>query len=417
LVILFQHRYRRVVNNWCRYVTHLTREPSYAWRPGAPPPRRQRLWQIVAATAAGLGVVLAAIGAEAQTGDPVDRFNFVLGTQTFGAAYRFSAEAPVVETARAVLALGSNTIKFKLASATAGAQPLVEIARNDPAIKTVIDMPFFNQFMWVYPPAPRARVFAPDTLATEYREIYDLTRYLLQTYSGTGKVFFLGNWEMDNHLTASRKREPSPELLANVIAWVNTRQQAVDDAKGDTPHSQVEVYYYLEVNLVWDAIAGKPRAANIVLPATHVDYVSYSAYDSLLPYPERKLPRALDYLEGQLRPKEGILGKRVFIGEYGFPADHYAPQDQDALSRRVMRTSLAWGCPFVLYWEMYNNEVRDGHQRGFWLIDDKGRKQPVYFTLQQYYVNAHNWVTAFLHRRQRLPSPSEFDTAATEWLK
>jgi len=61
--------------------------------------------------------------------------------------------------------------------------------------------------------------------------------------------------------------------------------------------------------------------------------------------PEPKLPRALGYLDAQLRPKDGIPGRRVFIGEYGFPADRYAPQDQDALSRRVMRIGLGWGCP------------------------------------------------------------------------
>ena len=196
-----------------------------------------------------------------------------------------------------------------------------------------------------------------------------------------------------SHLTASRKKEPSPELLEDVTAWVATRQRAVDDAKRDTPGADVEVYYYVEVNLVWDAIAGRPRAANTVLPATRVDYVSYSAYDSLLPDPEQKLPQALDYLQSQLQPKDGLSGKRVFIGEYGFPADRYSPQDQDTLSRRVMRTGLGWGCPFVLYWEVYNNEVRDGRQRGFWLIDDMGRKQPVYLTLQQYYRNARVWVT------------------------
>jgi hypothetical protein len=254
-------------------------------------------------------------------------------------------------------------------------------------------------------------------LGTEYRELYDLTRYLLRTYAGAGKIFFLGNWEMDNHLTASRKREPSPELIENVIAWVNTRQQAVDDAKRDTPHSDVEVFYYLEVNLVWDAIAGKPRAANAVLPATHVDYVSYSAYDSLIPDPERKLPQALDYLAAQLPTKDGFSGKRVFIGEYGFPAVRYSPQDQDRLSRRVMRTGLAWGCPFVLYWEMYNNEVEDGRQSGFWLIDDQGRKQPVYFTLQEYHSSARGWLTGFLRRRHRLPNPAEFDAVAVRWLQ
>jgi hypothetical protein len=377
-------------------------------------PRRGRSvpWLI-----AGAFALAAAAGAEAQTARPVEHFNYVLGTQTFGPSYHFTAASPVVETAGAIAALGSNTIKFQLKPTAEGEQTLTEIARSDPAIKTVIDMPFANLMMWVYPPAARARLFDPATLGTEYGELYDLTRYLRQTYRGTGKVFFLGNWEMDNHLTASRKKEPSPELLANVAAWVERRQQAVDDAKRDTPGSDVEVYYYLEVNLVWDAIAGRLRAANAILPMTRVDYVSYSAYDSLLPNAEQKLPQALDYLQSQMKPKDGISGKRVFIGEYGFPADRYTPQEQDNLSRRVMRIGLEWGCPFVLYWEMYNNEVRDGRQRGFWLIDNEGRKQPVYFTLQKYYGKARIWVSDFLRRRQRLPSSLEFSQAAVGWLQ
>jgi hypothetical protein len=200
--------------------------------------------------AGGVVLTIAAAAAEPPPG-PIERFNFVLGTQTFGASYHFTGEAPVVETARAITALGSNTIKFKLEPSSGGEPTLTEIARSDPVIKAVIDMPFVNELIWVYPLATKARLFDPATLGTEYRELYDVTRYLLQTYAGTGKVFFLGNWEMDNHLTASRKREPSPELLENVTAWVNTRQQAVDDAKHDTPHSDVEAFYYLEVNLVW----------------------------------------------------------------------------------------------------------------------------------------------------------------------
>ena len=366
---------------------------------------------------AGALALAAAAGAEAQTARSVEHFNYVLGTQTFGPSYHFTAAPPVVETAEAIAALGSNTIKFQLKPTINGEQTLAEIARSDPAIRPVIDMPFANLLMWVYPPATRARLFDPATLGTEYSELYDLTRYLRQTYRGTGKAFFLGNWEMDNHLTGSRKKEPTPELLRNVTAWVATRQRAVDDAKRDTPDFDVEVYYYLEVNLVWDAIAGRRRAANTILPTTRVDYVSYSAYDLLLPDPEQKLPQALDYLQSQLQPKDGISGNRVFIGEYGFPADRYSPQDQDSLSRRVMRIGLGWGCPFVLYWEMYNNEVREGRQRGFWLIDDKGRKQPVYLTLQEYYRKARVWVTDFLRQQQRFPTSMEFDGSAAQWLQ
>jgi hypothetical protein len=388
--------------------------PTYARLAEAKVPRLARSFLRLIAGASALA---AAAGAHAQTARLVDHVNYVLGTQTFGPSYHFTTEPPVVETAGAIAALGSNTIKFQLKPTAGGDQTLAEIARSDPAAKTVIDMPFANLLMWVYPLATRARLFDAGTLGTEYSELYDLTRYLRQTYSGTGKSFFLGNWEMDNHLTSSRKKEPSLELLANVAAWVERRQQPVDDAKRDTPGSDVEVYYYLEVNLVWDAIAGRPRAANAILPTTRVDYVSYSAYDSLLPNAKQKLPQALDYLQLQMKPKDGISGKRVFIGEYGFPADRYTPQEQDNLSRRVMRIGLEWGCPFVLYWEMYNNEVRDGRQRGFWLIDDAGRKQPVYFTLQQYYGKARVWVTDFLRQRQRLPSSMEFGGAAVQWLQ
>jgi hypothetical protein len=66
---------------------------------------------------------------------------------------------------------------------------------------------------------------------------------------------------------------------------------------------------------------------------------------------------------------------------------------------------------------MYNNEVKDGRQRGFWLIDDQGREQPVYFTLQQYYRRARSWVTDFLQERHRVPTPSEFDGTAAQWLR
>jgi hypothetical protein len=68
--------------------------------------------------------------------------------------------------------------------------------------------------------------------------------------------------------------------------------------------------------------------------------------------------------------------------------------------------------PVRLYWEMYNNEVRDGRQRGFWLINDEGRRQPVYFTLQKYYEEARVWVSDFLRQRRGLPSSIAFGQAA-----
>ena len=62
-----------------------------------------------------------------------------------------------------------------------------------------------------------------------------------------------------------------------MIDWINTRQRAVDDAKHEAAPEGVDVFYYLEVNRVADAMAGRPRVANLVLSHTPMDYVSYSS--------------------------------------------------------------------------------------------------------------------------------------------
>lgn len=138
-----------------------------------------------------------------------------------------------------------------------------------------------------------------------------------------------------------------------------------------------------------------------------VDYVSYSTCDALDDI-ENKIPRALDYIESKLPPKPEIEGKRVFIGEYGFAARTYPEPERDRRSRRVMRIGLEWGCPFVLCWQMSNNEFKDGHENGYWLIDDRGVKQPVYRTHHQFYQSARRQVSEFRRQEGRLPTSEEF---------
>jgi hypothetical protein len=154
---------------------------------------------------------------------------------------------------------------------------------------------------------------------------------------------------------------------------------------------------------------------NEVLPHTTVDYVSYSSYDTAKD--SKDLKSALDFIESKLPAKPGIPGKRVWIGEYGFPSIRYSPAEQDTLSRQVMQVGLEWGCPFVLYWEMYNNEVDEkGNQRGFWLIDDKGAKQPLYYTHQNFYRWARQYAAAFAKTERRAPTSEEFRKAAVAYL-
>lgn len=323
-------------------------------------------------------------------GAELDTFNYVVGTQTFGPAYQFTSEPKLIETARAIQAMGSNTIKFRVRS----------IGEDE---RRVFEMPFAHYLLWA-----------------ETEELSELVRYLLKTYSGTGKTFYLGHWEGDWLLRGSGNTKDedkvTPAKIQKMIDWLNTRQRAVDDAKRDTPHTGVEVYHYTEVNLVKLAMAGKKTMTRDVLPKTAVDFVSYSSYDTQKS-PDQ-LKAALNFIESKLPVKPGISGKRVFIGEYGFPSCFHSQAEQDRLSRQVMRTGLEWGCPFVLYWEIYNNEIdkKTGAQRGFWLIDDKGVKQPVYDTHRQFYEKARQFVAEFRAKNGRAPTSEEYAKFAVTLL-
>jgi len=57
---------------------------------------------------------------EVRHGVPVgaEAFNYIVGTQTIGATYQFTEESVLVETAQAILDMGSNLLKFTMGRAT-----------------------------------------------------------------------------------------------------------------------------------------------------------------------------------------------------------------------------------------------------------------------------------------------------------
>jgi len=365
--------------------------------------------------------------AEVKPMPKLDTFNYAVGTQTIGAKYQFTKEPRIVETAKAILDMGSNAIKFsmgkgqaKKAAADLEINSLMELARDDPAHRQILDMPFAYYIIWAYPfgGASWSKPLSSEDRAKEYKEMYEFAVYLLKNYNGTGKSFYLGHWEGDWYLHANY--DPNADVpeskIQGMIEWLTVRQKAVDDANKRTEHHDVAVYNYAEANLVKIGIEGKKCMTNDVIPKVNLDFVSYSSYDTQ--HSPTELKAALDYIESKLQPKTGIPGKRVFIGEYGFPSCNVSPEEQDKRSRQVMRTGLEWGCPFVLYWEMYNNEVdKDGKQRGFWLINDKNEKQPVYHSHQRLYKQAKQYVADFKKHNGRVPTFDEYRKAAVEWLR
>lgn len=335
-------------------------------------------------------------------------FNYIIGTQTFSPAYQFTTKSKRVETAEAIQQMGSNILKTRVREA-------------DEELELLLDMPFAYYFFW-YRSQSRIwkRGLSDKDKQTEYDKVYAFTKRLLTGCSGTQKTFFVGHWEGDWYLLSNYdpQSEVSDESIQGMTDWLNIRQQAVDDAKRDTQHHEVQVYAYVEVNRVRDGMVNnKKRVVNCVLPHTNIDYVSYSAYD-IQRLPLAEVHETLDYVESKLPKKDTISGKRVFIGEFGIPAEavDFEGKEHMKRNREIMLRFLQWGCPFVLYWEMYNNEIRDGKQRGFWLINDKNEKQPLYYLFQNLYKEANRYISDFQQTHKRRSSVTEYQAWAIDWL-
>lgn len=368
---------------------------------------------------------------------PVQAFNTIIGTQTIVPRYQFTSQTRLVETAEGIHQMGSNILKIALDPSFSRQykipenpkiQNLTDLVSREPSFRRVFDMPFATYILWTYPFASCnwKDGLSESERSGQYDEIYALTRHLLTTYNGTRKRFLFGHWEGDWWLLghSDPKKDPAPEAIQGMTDWYNVRQDAIEAARRDTPHHDVEVYQYAEVNLGQKALDGGITVANHVLPHTRVDYVSYSCYDALNFGQEGNavsptFRAILDHLESRLPAKPGLTGKRVFIGEFGFPLEtSKTPQFQAERARDTLRAAIEWGCPYVLYWQYYCNEAKEGgaDARGFWMVDNKGAAQPVRDLYQQYYRKAHVFVEEEIQKTGRLPDGTVFQNQAQQFL-
>lgn len=361
-------------------------------------------------------------------------YNYIIGTQTIGAKYKFTDKPVLVETSDRILEMGSNILKIALNPVEADveqaefkhASPLQLITESE-VIKEVLAKDFRYIFMWVTTPGVKwADGMDEDEIQLEYKSMYEFSRYLLDHYEGTGKSFYLGHWEGDWLLLGSYSRTQKtvdPVRIQGMIDWYNIRQRAIEDARKDNM-SDVSVYHYAELNRVNPALYyGYDRIVNRILPNIDVDYVSYSSYESTseevngADYNELKgyLFKSLDYIESNLKHRNDIVGKRVFIGEFGFDLP-LVGKDSEEQARRafnVIRASIEWGCPFCLYWEMYDNE---GEDKGFWMIDNNNIKQPVYNRYHQFYKDMYDYVYNYALENGTSPTVEEYGAAALDYL-
>ncbi|GBL27447.1 hypothetical protein EMGBS8_13950 [Verrucomicrobiota bacterium] len=335
-----------------------------------------------------------------------DAFPQVLGTQVIGPAYKFTKEDPIVEGAMVVQNLGSRILKVQVPPG--------------PQFNQLIAMPFTHYLVWFRSNGDWSKGFTPEMRRREYNATYAFTKDLLTRRETTGKTFFIGHWEGDWYLLPDRNTQAdvNPAAAAAMVEWLNVRQEAVDDARAEVPYTRCRVYTYAEVNRVRDAmVGGKKRMANLVVPKLNVDFLSYAAYDCQL-LPAAEVTKTLDWLNGQLPPKANLPAKRVFIGECGlsWTACGSDGKIHEQKNREIFTKFLSWRPPLVLYWQVYNNEVVDGQQVGFWLVDNKNKKTPLYETMKELFVQQEEAAKEMRRRSNRLPAFEQIAEFSENWL-
>jgi hypothetical protein len=230
--------------------------------------------------------------------------------------------------------------------------------------------------------------------AAEREQFRELAAYLLDAYRGTGKTFVLQNWEGDwavrGTFCADPACAPTPLAVEGMVRWLAARQEGIDAARAGAV-SDVRVLHACEANLAVAAMQGQVTVINDVFPRTRCDLYSYSAFDTIgaaTVDPELGWSRALfrstlDYIAAHAPDSAGFGNRNVMVGEFGWP-EVLSADDPDASTEKSLRVlrltveeALEWGCPYILYWQVYDNEARrrpptNADVRGFYLVRPDG---------------------------------------------
>lgn len=368
----------------------------------------------------------------------LEDYNFVLGLNCFPTKYQFSKDSKLIEQAKQARAVGSNIFKTSITDRnlkdygfTKGdVRNVMDVVELIPDYDKIFKMDFKYYLFWVHTATGINWKKGIDKKheKTLYDEMYEFASYLLKNYDNSGKMFLIGNWEGDwlLHSNQNRNMTPSQEHVNNMTKWFQIRARAINDAKKDIKHNNVSLYYYIEVNLAVKGMEGKTCITKDILPNVDVDFVSYSSYESSKKkdYQANKeaLTKVLNYIEGQLKPKEGLpFKRRVFIGEYGGHAFDDRPDThlrQFDNVKDIMQISFEEDLPFTLYWQMYNNEyTNDGKSKNMSLINEKGEKRPMFYLHHNYYKGINEYLKKYKIEYKAYPTHEDFKVEALKILE
>ncbi|MHB1000286.1 MAG: hypothetical protein ACYC27_13680 [Armatimonadota bacterium] len=329
----------------------------------------------------------------------------IIGSCHINSFYNFTDKDYMNEGADKLLELGTRVIKVVISENLSGYYTFnskwpkitsLQQAAALPYFKELFDKPFKTYVLMTFTPGKKILYFTegmtPEDVKREQDAFYEFTKYLLTTYKNTGKTFILQNWEGDWSLSpsAENRKDPGPVAIKGMIEWLNARQDGVDRARKEVGMHGVTVAHAGEVNLVDDAMKGKPTVTNSVLPYTHCDLYAYSAYDTITQGKE-KFRKALDYIAAKA-PKSKMYGeKNVYIGEFGYPENVVGEDARLKIAKDTVEVVLSWGAKYACFWELYDDGPRKKYEGrptnddmvGNWLIRPDGTKSKIWDYFQE----------------------------------
>ncbi|MFA6185993.1 MAG: hypothetical protein WC770_02110 [Phycisphaerae bacterium] len=334
----------------------------------------------------------------------------VIGSSHVRGCYYFGKEDFLNEGADRLLEMGAGVIKvwfyngeetpdvmYPYNSKWPKANSLVEGAKL-PYWKKLFNKPFTTYILQVMAMNKQDYYWltgmTADDMRDEEQQFYELTKHFLITYKNTGKTFIFAHHEGDWHLRDKHDFETeAPQIrLKNMVKWLQARQNGVNRARADVGMHGVKVYNAAEVvNVIKSIKEGQANMVNSVIPYVKLDLIAYSAWDSTVIggiHPAEEITTALDYIAKNAQDSKYFGNKNVFISEYGLPEnDDGDKQAVVKVVRNVTEKGLAWGCPYIVYWQLYCNEAKadikvpvksNDEVRGFWLIKPDGTKSVVW---------------------------------------
>ena len=357
---------------------------------------------------------------------------FQAGATHASGDYGFTQENFLVEGSKRISAFGPSAIfvylspEYRTRYPDKDAAPswpagdlhsLTELAQTEP-YKAVFEMPFKVYVITAYSFAVGDHIANfgtdPSLASQEEREFYELTRYLLTTYAGTGKTFILKHWEGD--YAGLQGYSTTKDIPTNMIdamnIWLTARQHGVTRARNDAGDpSGVAVFHAVEVCRVLDySRLGLTRVINAVVPVVKPDMVSYSSYEAMLTGSDPAsttavINEALNTIKSMAPDPLSLGNKRIFISEYGLFENEHPPDEVLWRTTAVLQTAQAAGLLAAFHWELYDNECHlsdssdapadaspgdplrptNSQCRGVWLVKPDGTTSPVLDLLTPYW--------------------------------